>query len=305
MKSLKYTFLFLCFGFLANAQSDLNYTHFVFNKMNYNPGATGSSGAPDFVAIYRNQWMGIDGAPQTGTFTAQLPFAAKRNAFGLGLTTDKIGKIKTLDIDFNYAYQIPITANSKLSLGINASVEQTKIDWTLASPLEGGDDEIPTGLEVAYTPNFGFGGYYYSNNFYFGLSVPRLLKSALYLDQERDISSLEISTWYLMGGWLFPINELIEFSPSAMLSFNPNAPTDLDLNANFFFMKSFWLGMSYRLGDSIDGLIGYQFDNGLRFGVAFDYTLSDLEKLTTGSWEVMLGYTFRCKDCEVTHLRFF
>ncbi|MCR9289675.1 MAG: type IX secretion system membrane protein PorP/SprF [Bacteroidetes bacterium] len=305
MKFIKYTLFFLFFGCIANAQSDLNYTHFVFNKLAYNPGSTGASGAPDFTAIYRNQWMGIDGAPRTGTFTAQLPFMQKRNAFGLALTSDHIGKVKTVDIDFSYAYHIPVNANSRLSIGLNARVEQAKIDWDLANPLESGDNEIPTGMEVAYTPNFGFGTYYYSNNFYVGLSLPRMLKNALYLDKNRDFATLDVSTWYVMGGWLVPINETIEFAPSAMLSFNPQAPTDFDINANFIFMKSFWLGASYRLGDSIDGLIGYEFPSGMRFGFAFDYTLSDLEKLTTGSWEIMLGYTFKCKDCEVAHLRYF
>ena len=83
MKSLKYTILFLFFGGLIQAQSDLGYTHFVFNKMAYNPGYTGSAGGLDMTALYRSQWMGIDGAPRTGTFNAQLPFSARKNAFRL------------------------------------------------------------------------------------------------------------------------------------------------------------------------------------------------------------------------------
>lgn len=305
MKSLKYTILFLFFGGLIQAQSDLGYTHFVFNKMAYNPGYTGSAGGLDMTALYRSQWMGIDGAPETATFNIQLPFVAKRSAFGVGITSDKIGKVGNLDLDFSYAYVIPFSKNNRLSLGINAKVEQSKIDWDLANPVEGGDDGIPTGQEVSYNPNFGFGAYYSGANYYLGISAPRLLKNALYLENNPDISALEVSTFYVMGGWLMPIGEVVEFAPSAMLSYNPNAPADLDLNANFFFMKSFLLGLGYRFGDSIDGLIGYEFKNGLRFGVAFDNTLSDLEKLTQGSWEVMLGYTFRCEDCEIPHLRFF
>lgn len=292
-------------GVFAQAQSDVVYTHFVFNKMAYNPGYTGSMMAPDFTAIYRNQWAAIDGAPKTGTFTAQIPFLRKRNAFGVGITSDKIGKVSVTDIDIYYAYHIPFNEKNKLSLGLTGRVEQSKIDWNKAQPLDVGDDEIPSGQEFAYTPNFGFGAYYSGKNYYAGVSIPRLLKNALYLDKNRDFSTLDVSTWYVMGGWLMPLGANVEFAPSAMVSFNPNAPTDLDINANFIFLKMLWAGVSYRFGDSLDGLVGYEFKNGLRIGVAADYTLSDLEKVTSGSWEVMLGYTFQCKDCEVSHVRFF
>ncbi|RMG87134.1 MAG: type IX secretion system membrane protein PorP/SprF [Bacteroidetes bacterium] len=306
MKALKCTLFLLFLSVLsARAQSDLLYTHFIYNKMAYNPGVTGSRGTPQFLALYRNQWMGLDGAPRTGTFNAQIPFADRRNALGVGLTSDKIGKVNNLDFDFTYAYHIPVGKANKLSLGINARIEQTKIDWDLANPLESGDDEIPSGQETAFTPNFGFGAYFFGEQYYIGVSAPRLLKNSLYLDRNFDSKTLDVTTFYVMGGWLFPVGASVEMAPSAMMTFNPSAPVDLDVNLNFIFMKSFWLGASYRLGDSVDGMIGYEFENGLRFGVAVDNTLSDLEKLTQGSWEVMLGYTFKCKDCDVVHLRFF
>ena len=71
------------------------------------------------------------------------------------------------------------------------------------------------------------------------------------------------------------------------------------------FNDALMVGLMYRLEDSVDGLVVYQFDSGLRLGVAVDFTVSELSKATTGSFEVMVGYTFPCEDCEIVNLRYF
>ncbi len=103
----------------------------------------------------------------------------------------------------------------------------------------------------------------------------------------------------------YSLSSNIELMPSMMVSYNPAAPLDMDMNVNLIFKKIFWVGSTYRLGDSFDFLSGIEFGNGMRLGVAVDATHSELKKATNGSWEIMMGYTFRCKSCEVSHLRFF
>jgi hypothetical protein len=90
-----------------------------------------------------------------------------------------------------------------------------------------------------------------------------------------------------------------------MVSLNPNVPFEFDINANLLFFDAIMLGANYRYQDSIDGLVQYQFSNGLRIGVAIDFTASELAKVTTGSYEIMLGYTFPCEDCKILNLRYF
>jgi hypothetical protein len=79
----------------------------------------------------------------------------------------------------------------------------------------------------------------------------------------------------------------------------------MDLNLNVRFLDALMVGAAYRLDDSFDGLVVYQFKNGLRLGLAMDFTVSDLKKATTGSYEIMLGYTFPCEDCQIKNLRYF
>lgn len=287
----------------AWAQSDVQYTHFTFNKLAYNPGYTGSKGSFDATALYRNQWSGLEGAPRTVHLNAHTPFSGKRSALGLAITSDEIGKVSTNSIDMSYAYRIKLGETNTLSLGVSGLLEQVRINWSLANPLDPVDGSIPQGDETSFAPNFGAGAYFLGRNYYVGLSVPRLLKNALYLD--RSDKTANPVTTYLMAGFTARIHPQVKLLPSLMVSYNNAAPVDVDLNANFLFLNAFWVGGSYRLGDSFDVLAGMDFGNGMRLGVGLDFTSSALKKATSGSWEVMLGYTFRCKTCDVSHLRFF
>ncbi|HFA49172.1 MAG TPA: type IX secretion system membrane protein PorP/SprF [Bacteroidetes bacterium] len=306
MKKLSILLFFTIIACAGYSQSDVQFTHYMYNKLSYNPAYTGSKGTFDLLGLFRKQWTGIDGAPTTASFSLHAPFSDGRNAMGINLTADEIGKVKTTAIDLFYAYHIKINETSKLSIGLQGRIEQAKINWRKADPFDLVDDFIPGANESSFAPNFGLGAYYYSNNYFVGISVPRLLKNTLFLDRSgTEIEKASTLTSYVTAGVITKLTKNVKFIPSFLLTYNKNAPVDLDLNANFILMDKIIAGLSYRLADSVDGLIGFQFTNGMRLGMAMDFTTSELEKFTTGSFEIMLGYTFKCKDCSVNHLRYF
>ena len=306
MRKLLTTLSAIFFAVACLAQSDVQFTHFMYNKLSYNPAFTGAKGTFDAMGLYRNQWNGIEGAPETMNLSVHTPFAGGRNAIGGALTIDQIGKVRTTAVDLFYAYHIPVSESAKLSIGLNGRLENARLDWRKADPLDLIDESIPGLEEGASKPNFGLGAYYYTDKYFFGVSAPRLLKNTLFLNRDDNtIKRAEALTYYGTAGTWLRISSNVKLAPTVLMTFNPNAPVDIDFNANIFFLENFMAGMSYRLGDSLDGLFGFQFNNGLRLGMAVDFTTSDLEKATNGSWEIMLGYTFKCKDCNVNHLRYF
>ena len=287
-------------------QNDVGYTNFMFNKLAYNAGYAGSKGTLTLGTLYRSQWAGIDGAPKTITAFGHMPFAKQRNGLGLSITSDKIGMFRINAADFSYAYRIPVSAKGTLSLGLNTRLEHAWIDWTMASALDVTDINLSSEGKNALRPNFGVGAYYSGEKFFLGLSIPRFMKNTNYLlNSQTDISGLQVSTFYLMGGIMTRVSSQVQFHPTIMLSMNPSAPIDLDLNANFIFMNRLWLGASYRMGDSFDLLAHYQLTDQLRAGVGYDLTTSALRKATSGSYELMVEYTFTCPDCKIKSVRYF
>ncbi len=300
------TFFLSClFALTLDAQSEPLFSHFMFNRLNYNPAYAGAKDLLDAAAIYRNQWWsGIDGAPRTLNLFAHAPFAQRRNGAGISLLYDKIGLHKTLSLGLSYAYRIPLDAERRntLALGLGGRFENLRTDWDLADPLNTDDEQL--GLDGSNsTFNVGAGVFFTNPNFYLGLSVPRLLKNSLYTQGNGFGAS--VNTYYFQGGLILPMNGQVKFYPNLLVSLNPRVPFELDLNANFLFFDALWLGLSHRLGDSLVGLVQFEFDNGLRLGLAVDLTTSDLREATTGSYELLVGYTFPCEDCLVKSLRYF
>lgn len=303
MKKIIYTLSFLAFSVWSWGQSEPLFTHFMFNKLNYNPAYAGSKDVLDAGAIYRNQWWsGIDGAPKSFNVYAHLPFAGLRNGAGLNIIQDKIGLTRTFSLALNYAYRIPFGVN-KLAIGLSGRFENIRQDWGEAVTVSQSDNLIRGNEFTNSTFNAGLGLFWTNPNYYLGVSVPRFLSNSLYQDG-ADFNG-DVNTYYFMAGVITTLSQNVKLYPNFMISLNPNVPFEFDINANLLFFDAIMIGANYRYQDSIDGLLHYHFSNGLRIGIAIDFTTSELSRVTTGSYELMLGYTFPCEDCKILNLRYF
>lgn len=307
MKKLLYTFLITFVTVSAWAQSEAIYTFNLFNQLNFNPAYAGSKDVLDAGLIYRNQWWsGVDGSPKNINLYGHMPFAKNTSGIGLNLLTDKIGLDKVLSIGLDYAYRIHFKNNNTLGIGLGGRFENARSDWNeINASVDPADSQFGSGgTESKSTFNVGPGVYFKNRKFYLGASLPRMLANSLYSD--KDAFSQQVNTWFFQGGLTLPLSANVELLPNVQVRYNKNSPFDFDANLNVMFWDALMVGAMYRFEDSIDGLVVYQFKNGFRLGVAIDFTTSDLSDATTGSFELMAGYTFPCPTCkEIKSLRYF
>ena len=59
----------------AFGQQEIQFTQFMNNKLYYNPGVAGSSGAICINAVHRTQWAGFENAPSTQNINAEIVLA--------------------------------------------------------------------------------------------------------------------------------------------------------------------------------------------------------------------------------------
>ena len=302
----KYILLLLLIASVSTVfgQSDANYTQFMHNKLAINPAYAGSKEVMSFTALYRNQWAGIEGAPKTYTLNAHTPFFGERCGAGLSIVGDRHGFYETINIGLDYAYRMKMGNSSTLSLGLSGQMEYGKVDFTMIDPAHQDDEDIPMSNEVRLNPNFGLGAYYSHPKFYLGLSVPNLMKTTLYAD-DSTVDIGKVRTYHFMAGYITRLSNAIQFKPAMLISYNPSAPIEVDLNASFLILDQVWIGASYRMGDSVDAMFQYQFSKQLRAGVAVDITTSELSQYSPGGFEVMLEYNLDYEGKGMNHLRFF
>ncbi len=302
MNKIIISIFFLGFFLQVNAQHNPQFTHFMFNKLLYNPAYAGNRDALAASAVYRNQWLGIEGAPVTLNFNVHTPLAGDRAGVGLSVVADKIGVVNTTFATLSYNYRVPVGETAKLSLGLSGRLEHGRMDFTQLDGADQGDDFIMNNISNQVRPNFGVGVFLSDNNYYVGVSLPTILENTLY--SEAGFESV-YRTFYAMGAVVLDVAENVKFKPAVLLSINPNAPFDMDLNASFLFMEALWVGGTYRLGDSVDALLQYQFTPNLRAGMAYDFTTSELRASTAGGFELMVEYLFDRKNRQLTNIRYF
>jgi len=288
-KILLVSFLVLISYVEVVAQQNPHYTQYMYNMNVINPAYAGSKDNASFGVLYRKQWVNIEDAPTSFTFSGHTPTA---NNVGLGLSfiSDKIGPVTEQNVYGDFSYTLKLNDTHRLALGLKAGVSFHKvglrdIQSTLPDPSEGifGEDINDASL------NLGAGAFYYTDKYYVALSIPNMMKSA-HLDYNGREYGSDVSHYFLTGGYVFDLNYDLKFKPSFMLKSALNVSPSLDLSANFLYMEKIELGATYRLEDSFGAMVNFAVTPELRIGYAYDHVVSDLKIATSASHEFMILY---------------
>jgi type IX secretion system PorP/SprF family membrane protein len=309
--------LLLGLPILAMAQQEEQYTQFMFYKLGFNPGYAGSQDGATVSALVRNQWMGLDGAPQTQLVTFNMPLLNNRIGVGGSVLRQSIGVTNYYTAEGVYAYR-PRVGRGTLGLGLQASVRLLRVDYGAlqgTQPIDI-DEAVPASLQSKYVPNFGVGAYYSTDRYYLGISAPRLLQNNIDLaDVQGAIINRERQHFFFMGGLLLPVGDKVQFQPQLLLKYVKNTPFDGDVNFNFIFVEKYTAGLSYRLGGSksnnvgeaVSLLLAAQITDNLLLGVSYDATITDLRNYNSGTVELAVRYSIggSSKGREYINPRFF
>jgi type IX secretion system PorP/SprF family membrane protein len=289
MKKILLPALLMLLTFLdATAQQDPHYTQYMYNMNVINPAYAGSKENLSFGLLYRKQWIEIEDAPTTFSFSGSAP-VGKNVGLGLSIISDKIGPVEENNVYGDFSYTLNLGGEHRLALGLKAGVTFQKIGLksiiqpTLPNPSDGAFQEDTNNSKF----NIGTGLFYYTNKYYVALSVPNMLKSA-HLDYDGVKYGTEIQHYFLTGGYVFDLNPNLKFKPFAMVKSAFNAPTSLDVSTNFLYLEKFEMGATYRLQDSFGVMVNYAVSPSLRIGYAYDHIVSDLKVTTPSSHEIIL-----------------
>ncbi|MBU8891447.1 MAG: type IX secretion system membrane protein PorP/SprF [Bacteroidales bacterium] len=271
------------------------YSQYEVNGLAINPAYAGSRECFSNIILYRNQWIGFEGAPVTQTLSSHAPFKDEKNAVGVFIFHEQIGVSDYYDIYGNYAFRFQL-GNGRLSLGLKAG----------ATFFQGNYSDInanPDGLETdpllenesEFFPNFGVGAYYYTDNFYFGVSVPKFLSYELKSSNKVMSLGPDNYDFLITGGYLFKVSEIVQLKPSFLLRYRLDNSFQIDGGVNFILYETIWLGGSYRHNDEYVFVAEYQATEQIRAGVAYDFASGDLAGQHNGSLEIILRYEFKYK----------
>lgn len=276
----------------SQAQQDPMYTQYNFNTQLINPAYTGSWDRMGFVVLGRHQWVGMAGAPSTYTLSMQSPVKNNNMALGLNVVNDRLGLEKRLMISGDYSYRLELSEETFLRLGLTAGVTnyQNNLSEYTMYPGDAPDHMFQGEINVRFMPNFGVGAFMYSDKYYMGLSLPRILQNEFRNNYNNFSTFSSMRHFYFHGGYVFDLSQDVRFKPTMLVKATLGAPVELDLTGNFLLRERIWLGAMLRTFDSYGFIAQWIIDRQLRFGYSIDFTTTRLRHHHQGTHEVMVSY---------------
>lgn len=314
--------LFFLFG-KVYSQQDPHFSHYAFNDIYNNPGASGIEGVSRATLLHRSQWAGYQTqgvgdastAPQTQVLTLSHPLKIMaspvvNSGVGLMLVNDKLGPLKNITAKLSYSYHYKLRNSATLGLGARAGIYSQRIDGSLLREAEVGDvvvDQLRTSPSQI-RPDVGLGAWYNSRKYYVGLSMNHVIGSQFNFGANKnDLNSRVVQHLYITGGYHIMLGTKLRITPSSIIQSD-----FVETNYVYGFVTDlnrykYWLGFNIR--QSITGKsennsarqiatddfvfmagISLLQDKSLRIGYSFDLVTSGARAKDYTSHEFMISY---------------
>lgn len=301
----------LLFALQGFAQQEQLFSQYTMNKFLINPAFAGHEGYTAYNLTARQQWLGFEDAPSTQAISGQArilktSYISKSRSIksrsrrrrpsgkvGIGgyIFNDMNGIVARTGGQFTYAYHL-FVGQGQLSFGVSLVAYQFRIDKDQITTYDPNDPLIDGNEDNLFIPDGNFGIYFSQAGFFAGLSATQLFQSALKFGSDNTFSNYKMyRQYYLMTGYRYDFGNSFEIEPSVLIKTNENLNIQADINVRGFYKKDYWLGFSYRTGDSFVTMVGIRIDK-ILVGYAFDYSLSDIQRISYGSHEIMIGLRF-------------
>ena len=274
---------------IVNGQQEIILTKYMYNAVLFNPAYAGSHGYGQgtLLAQYRNQWIGLPGAPSTILMAGEVSLAKDKVGLGISLGKESIGIDARTDIALNYAYQVEL-GKGRLGAGLRASWSQYQSDFSGLINVES-NDPVYAQPEARFSLfAVGAGVYYNTENAYVGLSIPAAAVVSSTNGGTFGARHMYFHTGMMMGNE----NGIINVEPSLLLSYQKAAPLQLTLGLNLWYDQKYAVGAHFRSQDALALSAEVFLQQRYRLSLAYDFTISDIQKYSDGTLELMMAYHF-------------
>ena len=291
-----FLFLYIIANLAAIAQQDPQFT---FNKqtlLTVNPGYAGNDGRISGTILNRYQWDGVPGAPKTLVFSAgaATQLFGINSGVGINLISDELGFSKNINISFDYSYRRKIKFG-ELGIGTSLGFYNTAIKAVWYIPESGyhqtvdEDNEIPPAESSQLAFDLGLGIYLRSNDYFFGVSATHINEPSILMGETARFYLAR--HYYMSGGYNIKLSDPLYEIQTAIYIKTDMAAYQADFNAELVYKSRFSAGLNYRINDAVSVLVGFEMNNGLRMGYAYDIMTSALAGYGGGSHEIFLSYS--------------
>ena len=273
------------------SQHDPLFTHAAVARTIVNPAYSGYRDNFAIKILHRSQWVGFEDAPNTQLLAFHMPILDKRAGVGFSTIHDNFNPKRSTSFFGDFAYKIPISRDrGVVSFGVKAGINSVSLDLASLSTVQKSDPSFSKNIRTRLLPNFGVGFLYKADNFYVGLSVPRLIQSKYTLVKDTYALKERIH-FYAITGSKHEISENFELSQSISLRAIHGSPMQFQVLGTVKIKDTYEVTTVLRTGDALGLMLGYHVTKAIWAGYSYDWSFNNRTfKYNGGSHELIMKY---------------
>ncbi|MDG1779552.1 MAG: PorP/SprF family type IX secretion system membrane protein [Flavobacteriales bacterium] len=291
---------FLGFSLASFGQQDWVYSMQSLNLYDGNAAAAGMYDKSSLNIRARNQWVGVDGAPNTQMISFHAPLKNEKLALGVRFMHDGIGAFNRTMGAVHLAYKLQTSAGQlSFALGGGAAMEQLDVNKLKAED----EEEFLMGNINQWTPLLEAAVLYRTKKSFVGGEVRHLLPNeSTYGSIQSAGSKMEALA---MAGTTVDIHSSWALRPVAGLRWNQQGQLLPEVQLGAWYVKTLWVGAGYRFNSSAYAFAECRLKRKFRLGYSFGVPVQTVFAGQASTHEVMVGMLFGKGTPDLNSLRLF
>lgn len=278
--------ILISFQFFAEAQQLSFDNQYLINRYALSPTYAGFNGNFETFLNYRQDWVGMPGAPVKSMISTNGQLADKMG-FGVSINSETSGNFSHFITDLSYAYHLPLSEKQTLSFALETNVFRSQLNIANIGS-QGADPVIMTGTGLIGSSFDATAAVMYRmGNLNLGFAADRLIGSNISLDKETG-SIYEINRQFLGHvSYFYDVNNF-RFEPNVVV----RSSTDLllDVAVSVYYKKQVWINTLYRSNKTVAVNVGASVFDNLILNYAYEIGTGGLGGHTAGSHEISIGF---------------
>jgi type IX secretion system PorP/SprF family membrane protein len=275
------------------AQQESIFTFYRYQMNVVNPAYVGVDDKTIISSSIRNQWTGIEDAPETQAVAFGTSLG-KNTGLGLSMARDKTFIEKQTFFGLDFSYKLKVTESTNLFLGIKAGGNFYDVNTAGLQTYNLMSDPALNSLN-SFSPNVGIGALIKYKGFFMSLSVPRMLNTERAKNEDGFVSvATDRPHVYWSSGYDIPLDDrgYLTLKPSFFLRYVNSAPVSMDFNTMLNIDDVVEFGGTYRTDKAYAGLVNFKISKKLILGYAYEMsTRAELARARKTS-EFLLSFEF-------------
>lgn len=276
---------------IVMAQQESVFTFYKSQMNLVNPAYVGINNETLWTSSIRNQWSGIEDAPETQTLSYSTSLG-KNMGIGASVINDRTFIEKETFVGVDFSYMIQMNTTTDLYLGIKAGGNFYDVNTTGLESYNIESDQALSSINT-FNPNFGIGAVLKEDKWYVSLSIPRLFNTNKAKNQSGiAMSATDRPHVYLSGGYDFVLDPTFVLKPSVMMRYVNGAPVSLDLTTMLQIDTNFEIGGMYRTDKAFAAMSTFRLNNRFVLGYAYEMSTQPTLASARNTNEIILQVQF-------------